>query len=345
MAKVRELFFHVSGDHETLPYAEIKAILEAEGFFYRKVVTLPQLLCFESNVNCLSSVADRGSFTRSCGIVIFKCEAQREAIIAAAEETEYNSFIERGQTFSVKIKTVENQKIDTEELPIILGRIILRKIRGIKVNLMDPDVTFFGIVSNNLFVLGNKTHDSSRKFIRRKQKSRPFSHPSTISPKLARVMTNLARVHVNSLVLDPFCGTGSILVEAGLIKCKILGSEINLNMIRGTKMNLNYFDLSWEGLVISDASSLPFVNVDCIITDPPYGRASSTHGRSVRYLVKDFLTETVDILHSGSYISIALPDSISILEISKDLGYIHVESHLVREHKSLTREISVIMKP
>ncbi|MFH0896580.1 MAG: THUMP domain-containing protein [Candidatus Bathyarchaeota archaeon] len=345
MAKVRELFFHVSGEHETLPHAEVKAILEAEGFPCRSVIALPQLLCIESDVDCLPTVADRGCFTKECGVVIFRCEARREAIMRAVKDADYSSFIEKGQTFSVKIKTAVQPNINTEELASTLGRIILGKLQGIKVKLKDPDISFFGIVSCNRFILGRKTHDSSREFLRRKPNSRPFSHPSSISPQLARVMANLARVRASSRVLDPFCGTGSILVEAGLIGCKIFGSEINSEMLRGTRLNLNYFGVIWEGLVISDARYLPFVNVDSVVTDPPYGRASSTHGQSVRSLVVEFLSEASDILHSGSYMSIALPDSLPIREISKDLGYINVENHFIRQHKSLTREISIIQKP
>ncbi len=342
---MKELFFHLSGEHETLPYAEVEAILEAEGFPYRIMVTLPQLLCVESDVDCLLSVAVRSCFTKVCGFIILRCKAHREAILRAAEDTDYSKFIEKGQTFSVKIKMMRTLKIDTEELASAIGRIVLRKLQGIKVELKNPEISLFGIISPDLFILGKKIHEPSREFLRRNLNSRPFSHPSSMSPKLARVMANLARVRAGSWVLDPFCGTGSILIEAGLIGCKILGSEINLAMLRGTRRNLNYFSVPWDGLTVSDAGHLPFISVDSVVTDPPYGRASSTHGRSVKGLVVDFLAETLDILRSGGYVSISLPDSLPIREIIKDLGYINVENHFIREHKSLTREISVIRKP
>lgn len=345
MARVRELFFHVSGEHETLPYAEVKAILEAEGFPYRNATALPQLLSVESDVSCLPSVASRSCFAKVCGVVILRCEAQREAMMRAAEDADYSSFLEEGQTFSVEIKTVMRPKTDTEELAAAIGQMILRRLHGTKVRLKDPDICFFGVLSNNIFVLGQKTHESSREFLRRKPNSRPYTHPSTMSPKLARGMANLARVRVGSLVLDPFCGTGSTLIEAGLIGCEVVGSDINPEMLLGTRRNLNYFSIPLVGLIVSDSRHLPFFSVDSIVTDPPYGRSSSTHGRPVRELVIDFLSEALDILPRGGYISIALPNSLKVREISEDLGYVSVENHFLREHRSLTREISVIRKP
>lgn len=345
MGKVRELFFHVSGEHETLPYAEVKAILEAEGLPSRNVVVLPQLLCVEADVKGLSLVAGRSGLTRACGVVLLKCEAEREEVLRAAEEVDYGDLVERGETFSVKIKTIMRPERGVGELESAIGRVILGRLQGVRVDLTDPDVSFLGILSRNVFVLGQKTHEPSRRFLRRKLRDQPFAHPSSMSPKLARVIVNLARVSAGSLVLDPFCGTGSILVEAGLVGCKVLGSEINQEMLRGTMRNLDYFGVSWEGLVTSDARCLPFTGVDCVVTDPPYGRASSTHGVPTREIVSSFLAEALDILPSGGYISIVLPDTLRVGEIVEDLGYICVESHLVREHKSLTREISVIRRP
>ena len=344
MATVRELFFYVSGEHETLPYAEIKAILEADSFSCRNTIFLPRVLCVESNVKCLSSVADRSSFTKACGIVILRCGAYKEVILRTIKEVDYSNFITKRQTFSVDIKTIARPKIDTK-LESAIGRVISRKIQGVKVKLKDPDVSFFGIVSHDIFVLGQKIFEPPRAFLKRKMSSRPFTHPSAMTPKLARVIVNLARTKTENLVLDPFCGTGSILVEAGSIGCRILGSDISSEMLKGTKRNLRYFGILWEGLVTSEARHLPFANISHIVTDPPYGRASSTRGISTKKIVSDFLAEALEILPIGGYISIVLPNTLKVGEISKDLGYVNVESHLVREHKSLTRKISVIRKP
>ena len=52
MATVKELFFYVSGEHETLPYAEIKAILEADNFSCRNTIFLPHTFRTTSALSC-----------------------------------------------------------------------------------------------------------------------------------------------------------------------------------------------------------------------------------------------------------------------------------------------------
>ena len=91
---MRSLFFHVSGEHDTLPYAEIRAILDAEGFSYEDVEILPQLLCLKSNVHCIPSVSRRASFLKACGIEIFRCRAEESEIIRrAVKEESYEKYM------------------------------------------------------------------------------------------------------------------------------------------------------------------------------------------------------------------------------------------------------------
>ena len=83
------------------------------------------------------------------------------------------------------------------------------------------------------------------------------------------------------------------------------------------------------------------VRVDCIATDPPYGRSSTTLGWSTKQIVEDFLSTIGDVLPKGRRICMASPKSIRISKIGKELGFKHVESHFVYVHRSLTREIAV----
>ena len=64
-------------------------------------------------------------------------------------------------------------------------------------------------------------------------------------------MVNLAHVHNNDTVLDPFCGTGGILIEAGILNTKLIGSDIEKHMYEGSKLNLAHegfedFKIMWE---------------------------------------------------------------------------------------------------
>jgi tRNA (guanine10-N2)-dimethyltransferase len=157
-------------------------------------------------------------------------------------------------------------------------------------------------------------------------------------------MVNLAQPKKDDLVLDPFCGTGGMLVEAGLIGCRVVGFDAKPRMLRGGLRNLKHYGIKFEGLTIADARYPPLNKVDCIATDPPYGRSASTLGTKTRLIVEDFLSAVNELLPRGAKICMASPKTIKIGETAQDAGFRHLESHFVYVHKSLTREIVVFEK-
>ncbi|HEV2413020.1 MAG TPA: hypothetical protein VGS28_04450 [Candidatus Saccharimonadales bacterium] len=75
-----------------------------------------------------------------------------------------------------------------------------------------------------------------------------------LPPKLAQIMLNLAEAGQGSLVLDPFCGTGVVLMEASLRDSTLQGSDLNPKMIEYTKANLEW--LSSHGGDINTSAKL-----------------------------------------------------------------------------------------
>jgi len=178
-------------------------------------------------------------------------------------------------------------------------------------------------------------------FVERRPRKRPFFHPTAMPAKLARCMVNLAQPKRGDLVLDPFCGTASILVEAWLIGCRVIGFDVQPRMVRGSLQNLLHYGVKTDGIVVADARHLPVAKVDCIVTDPPYGRSATTLGWSSRQIVEDFLSAVNDMLPRGRRICMASPKSVRIGKIGKELGFKHIESHFMYVHRSLTREIAI----
>jgi tRNA (guanine10-N2)-dimethyltransferase len=207
-------------------------------------------------------------------------------------------------------------------------------------------VCFIVLLTGSRTILGVKVAEPFVKALRERMPNRrAFIHPSTMTPKLARCVVNLARATSGSLVLDPFCGAGSILLEAGDLGCRVLGSDASSTMVRGSLSNLEHYQIPFVGLTVCNAIRLPFTNVDCVVTDPPYGRAASILGHSITDLVSEFLSETMELLPKGGFVSLVLQESVNWRRRVRDLGYKVVEDHRVREHKSLTRELLIIRKP
>ena len=61
-----------------------------------------------------------------------------------------------------------------------------------------------------------------------------------LPPKLARMMVNIARTDSTSTLLDPFCGSGSILMEAGLLGLQTTGVDINRKAVQSSLGNWDW---------------------------------------------------------------------------------------------------------
>ena len=338
------LFFLLSGEHPTLPFSELKSIFEAEGQIYSVLEELTQVLRVEANVDSVKSVEFRSAMTRVCCLELFSCEAVLMEILEKMRSASLEGLIKHGESFAVRVRRIRSAtpSIVGVELERKLGKLVLDKVERTRVNLTAPGKTFFGILTDRRFVLGLKIVELSPKpFVERRPRKRPFFHPTAMPAKLARCMVNLAQPKKDDLLLDPFSGTGSILVEAWLIGCYVVGFDVQPHMMKGSLQNLSYYGVKPEGIAIADARNLPVARVDCVVTDPPYGRSATTLGWSTQQIVDDFLSNIGDRLPKGRKICMASPKSTRIGNIGKELGFKHVESHFVFVHRSLTREIAV----
>jgi len=342
---VTKLFFLLSGEHPTLPFSEVKAILEAEGFKHKITGKLKQIMRLDVNVECVKSIVCRAAMTRVCSREIAYCNATAQEIFEKVRSLPLTDFIEKSETFAVRVRRIGESapKLNRTKLEQKLGAVVLSKAKGARVHLANPDKTFFGVLTDNKFLFGLKIAEIEPKpFMERRPRKRPFFHPSAMPPKLARCMVNLARPKLGELVLDPFCGTASMLIEAGLLGCKVVGFDAQKRMVRGSLRNLAYYGVQPNGLGVADAQHLPITKVDCIVTDPPYGRSATTMGRETAQIVKDFLSRVEGHIPRKRHICIASPKSIQIGRLGEKLGLKHVESHFVYVHRSLTREIAVL---
>jgi len=340
---VAKLFFLVSGEHQTLPVSEVQAILEAEGIKYRILENLTQVLRLEVDPNSVEAIKFRSALTRVCCREIFNCEANISEILANISSGSMEEFIE-GDSFAVRVRRVKGvtPELVRVELERKLGEQILKTVKTSRVNLSNPQKTFFGVLTDKRFIFGLKTAEIIPKpFSERRPRRRPFFHPTAMPAKLARVMVNLAQPNKGDLVLDPFCGTGGMLVEAGLIGCRVLGFDAKPHMLRGGLKNLLHYGINLEGVAVADARYPPVAKVDCIVTDPPYGRSASTLGASTIRIVEDFLSAVGDKIPRGRRICMASPKTIRITDAGEKTGFKHLESHFVYVHRSLTREIVV----
>lgn len=114
-------------------------------------------------------------------------------------------------------------------------------------------------------------------------KRRDLSRPSqrfeySIPPRLARAMINLTGIERGGVILDPFCGFGTILQEALLLGLKPIGVDIDKKCISATQNNLSWIKKTARVVLPSDqvmkgdathlSSFIPKQSVDAIVTEP-----------------------------------------------------------------------------
>lgn len=104
-------------------------------------------------------------------------------------------------------------------------------------------------------------------------------------PKLARIMINLASCDKKGTVLDPFCGSGTIIQELMILGYRhIKGSDISHKAIRDTNENINWLFGNFRNLnpkeydleiiqkdVNNISGKIPLSSIDAIVTEPFIG--------------------------------------------------------------------------
>src|SRR3989339_909878 len=107
-------------------------------------------------------------------------------------------------------------------------------------------------------------------------------HSGMLPPKLAQIMINLSGATKASVILDPFCGSGTILTEAALLGYKnLIGADISDKAVEDTKKNMDWikdrFQITDYDLRISNTDAIELSrnvksrSVDAIITEPYLG--------------------------------------------------------------------------
>lgn len=179
----------------------------------------------------------------------------------------------------------------------------------------------------------------------RRMPTLPFQRPVTLSPHLARVAANLARVRPGDRVLDPFVGTGALLAEAGLLGARVYGVDRSATMLRGALRNLAHLGIRAEAMTVGDAGEVEIedgrTSFNAIVTDPPYGRSSSTSGEPADRLVARVVPRWARRVVSGGYVVVIVPEGARPIE---GVGAL-LASIPSRVHRSLTREFRVYRRP
>ncbi len=335
------LAFELSGENENLAKAEVLGYLASTELEYQVLASLKQLLLVEIN-SLPRDAASRLAMTHRIIEVLGICNADEKCIVSMVRKLKLD--LEQWQKFCVRVRKTGESKtpISTVQLEKKIGELIHR--RGYSVDLKNPDAVLRLILSDNLAIFGKVLQTIERgKFEERSPQLKPFFHPGVLLPHIARALVNISQIKSKELLLDPFCGTGGVLVEAGLAGAKVIGSDFQSKMVRGAKLNLDCYKAEYF-LFTGDACNLPLKHecIDSIVTDPPYGRSARIGAKDIEDLYRKALIEMHRVLKDNKIAIVVAQQTIESL--ARDAGFEIQGVIKQRVHKSMTRHIYILRK-
>jgi len=112
----------------------------------------------------------------------------------------------------------------------------------------------------------------------------------------------LPYMHRPPLLLDPFCGAGTILAEAGLMGLEVIGGDLHSGAVRAAHENLRDIGAS-DRVRRWDARRLPLGDdsVDRVVTNIPWGRQVAVDS-GLEHLYRESFSEMLHVFAPGGRI-------------------------------------------
>ena len=313
---MQESFFILYKEHLEFSIDEVSAIvytLDPNA----QIQIISNLIIVNSKINS-DEITKRAAFVRISGQILkrdFRMKLQKQDVE-----------ILDNKTFACRIINLSSKAMNILKLESEIGKKI-SKLINTKVRLENPDFTVHVIITKEKNILG-----ISPPKIKEKRPEKIHNHPHQLDWKLTRSMINLIRLEKGQTICDPFCGTGTTLLEAELLGMNGIGIDFDKKMWQKTKENLKangfksqVYNFEFQELVkFSD-------QFDAIVTDLPYGRASKTSEKPEKILEK-----LLSLLPKDKKIAVMYkktPDSSIRLN-----GF---KVYEIYRHKSLTRTIVI----
>jgi len=284
--------FLLSGDYIDLGAEEILSLLYIKNYKLKN-----RLLILELNdKKSIDKISKRLALTKNIYEFLFKCKI--DDLVNNMKNFDWNSvyndnFCLRKYNLDndgISVKNPINKKNNKKNNKKLINKIIgynnkklseknlagylWRSIKNPKVNLVNPKTEINLFFFNGRVYCGLLIKKIGYDFDSRKSHMRPFPHPSSLHPKVARALVNLSEIEENEILLDPFCGTGGFLIEAGMMNIKSIGYDINKIMIKGCTQNLEYYKIKNYKIKTKNALNID-EKFDSLVTDLPYGLNST----------------------------------------------------------------------
>lgn len=160
----------------------------------------------------------------------------------------------------------------------------------------DAQVEVWSTLLGQELLLGVRLTSSAQR-----HRGKAANIPASLRPSVAAAMVFLSSPYEEDVLLDPFCGAGTILIQRGAVgRHKLLvGSDKSGEALAAAEQNIAGRHQPLE-LHRWDAAQIPLDDgsVTAIVTNPPFGERIGSHGEN-QQLYPAFMAEAHRLLRSG----------------------------------------------
>lgn len=313
--------FAILGSHPALSLAEIKAVTKQEALRQSEMIALFENLDFE-----LTHLQQRLGGTQKFGEIIATTPKdkilQLTDLLTALLESQTDKKIKFGislYSFGTRIDylqpeveklglTIKNNlkershsaRFVTSSTPALSSVVVTKN------KLLQNGAEFVLLVDKDEITVGQTVvvQDFADWSKRDYQRPARDARRGMLPPKLARMMINLAGVEpTGKSLLDPFCGSGTVLMEGALLGFEhLIGSDISEDAVQNTEENLAWLEkegyvLPQHGCYVSAAAELDQElnekSIDVIVTEPFLGKPRQ--GTETEADLKNIVLELTDL--------------------------------------------------
>lgn len=305
--------FNISKENAKLSLAEIKNVCKPKKF---EAISAYIVLETQEELQNYSKLA----YTKN----VYQVLSHAKNLDKLTKNLTTKNFDEN-KSFRLRILKSQNREKQIKAIANIIG-----KNKQVNLTTFEEE---YGILqtTKNIYV-SKKIWENTDDYYSRNPINRPIMHPTSLKPRFAKAMINLA--NPKNELYDPFCGSGGILLEACMLGLKTYGTDLDKTMVLYAHRNLKHYGVK-ANLAIKDGFT-PTRNYEAVVTDIPYGKNSKLKGG-----VQDFLNTFINTYTKyTNTIVVCHPNSVDVKPNAFKIG--DQINHYI--NKSLTRTITVLKK-
>lgn len=375
--------FAILGSHPELSLAEIEAVTNHKPTIHRGGVAV-----FDDGLNEAEAIMTKLGGTQKIGAIIATMPSLNHTEMAEFLAADLLEGVPEGKiTFGISLydfgsgKPLDATKKLVDTMAIAVKQRIQQSDRSARyVHSKEAALGSPVILGNQLITKGAEfvlLLADDMLWVGKTMSVQPFDEWSTrdfgrprrnakqgmLPPKLARMMLNLAGDIAGKVVLDPFCGSGTVLMEATMLHAsKLVGGDIAQMAVNDTEANMKWLgqqdvDVPEYELHTSPAAELATKltegEVDALVTETYLGRPrrgeedEADLASMIEYLTnlyRESFTALKRTLKPGAMLVLAAPVhtfngktyAVDVVGILEDIGYTHVPTSyepLVYQHE------------